>query len=58
MNKLSKIFLIIIIVLVIALTGVTISYFKVRKAAQENLNNYLDALEQITELKGEMDSDT
>ena len=58
MNKLSKIFLIIIIVLVIALTGVTISYFKVRKAAQENLNNYLDALKQITELKGEMDSDT
>ncbi len=58
MNKLSKIFLIIIIVLVVALTGVTISYFKVRKAAQENLNNYLDALKQITELKGEMDSDT
>ena len=51
MNKLSKIFLIIIIVLVIALTGVTISYFKVRKAAHENLNNYLDALKQIQELQ-------
>ncbi len=55
MNKLSKIFLAIIIVLTIALIGVTISYFNVRKAASDNLNNFLNALEKVHELEVERD---
>ncbi len=55
MNKLSKIFLAIIIILVIALIGITMAYFNVRKAATDNMNNFLNALEKVHELEVERD---
>lgn len=50
MNKLSKIFLLIIVLLVIALSIMTFSYFKMKKFAQDNLNLYLNAESEITQL--------
>lgn len=44
MNKISKIFLLIIIVLLIALIVMTYSYFKMRTSAKENLQDYLTEL--------------
>lgn len=56
MNKTSKIFLVIIIILIILL-GVTVySYFDMKRTAQKNMNNYLNALGQVHELKVELDS--
>lgn len=48
MNKLSKLLLVIIAILVIALGMMTFSYFNMRKAAQENLDLYLKAESKIT----------
>ncbi len=48
MDKLSKIFLVIIIILVIALTVLAFSYFDMKKAAQKNLDLCLKAEEKIT----------
>lgn len=50
MNKLNKIFLGIIIVLVIALGTMTYLYFNMRKQAIENLNAYLNAANVIYDL--------
>ena len=50
MNKLSKILLLVIVILVIALGVMTFSYFKVKKAAQENLSLYLEAEKEIMQL--------
>lgn len=50
MNKLNKVFLVIIIILVIALGIVTSLYFNMRQVAHENLEAYLNAEKQITEL--------
>ena len=47
MNKLSKIFLVIIIILTIICIAMTISYFKMKKAAKDNLYNHLTALTEI-----------
>lgn len=48
MNKLSKVFLVIIVILVIALGIMTFSYFNMKKAAQENLELFLKAESKIT----------
>lgn len=48
MNNLSKIFLVIIVILVIALGIMTVSYFNMKKTAQENLDLYLKAERKIT----------
>ncbi len=53
MNKLSKILLLVIVILVIALGIMTSSYFKVKKAAQENLSLYLEAEKEIMQLNEE-----
>ena len=48
MNKLYKLFLGIIVVLVIILGIMTFSYFNMKKTAQENLELYLNAESKIT----------
>ncbi|MBQ2835571.1 MAG: hypothetical protein IJE68_01890 [Clostridia bacterium] len=48
MNKLSKLFLGIIIILVIALGILISSYFNMKKIAQENLDMYLKSESKIT----------
>ncbi len=53
MNKLSKILLFIIIILIIALGIMTFSYFKMKTAAQDNLNLYLEANKKIMQLNEE-----
>ena len=53
MNKLSKILICIIVVLTIALAIMTYSYIKVRQAAKDNLNNFLQACSQVYELQKE-----
>lgn len=50
MNKANKIFLVIIVVLIIALGGMTYLYFNMRKQAIENLNAYLNAANVIYDL--------
>ena len=50
MNKLSKILLAVIIILVIALVITLFAYFDVKKAAKENLNLYLKSEERITNI--------
>ena len=40
MGKLNKILISIIVLLIIILAIVTCSYFRVKKAAQDNLNNF------------------
>lgn len=50
MNKLSKIFLGIIIILVIALGIMTYLYFNMRTIAKNNLNNLLEECEEKWEL--------
>ena len=47
MNKLSKIFLGIIIVLVLALSIMVYKYIDVKNAAQENLNEVLKSAEEL-----------
>lgn len=49
MNKLSKIFLTIIIVLVIALGIMTYLYFNMRGIAKRNLGYYVDAATALQE---------
>lgn len=56
MGKLNKILISIIVLLIIILAIVTYSYFRVKKAAQDNLNNFLEATNQIHELEKECDS--
>lgn len=50
MNKLSKILLAVIIILVIALVITLFAYFDVKKVAKENLNLYLKSEERITNI--------
>lgn len=50
MNKLCKILLAVIIILVIALVITLFAYFDVKKAAKENLNLYLKSEERITNI--------
>ena len=47
MNKLSKIFLGIIIVLVLALSIMVYKYIDVKNAAQDNLNEILKSAEEL-----------
>ena len=47
MNKLNKIFLSIIIILVIALVIMTGLYFNMRRIAKENLNSYVNVAEEV-----------
>lgn len=47
MNKLSKIFLGIIIVLVLALSIMVYKYIDVKNAAQDNLNEVLKSAEEL-----------
>ena len=56
MGKLNKILISIIVLLIIILAIVTYSYFRVKKVAQDNLNNFLEATNQIHELEKECDS--
>lgn len=50
MNKLSKIFLIINIILVIALGIMTYLYFDMRTIAKQNLDAYVDAATEILKI--------
>lgn len=51
MNKLSKIFLAIIIILLIALSFVTFKYLKLRDVVYEHLGNYEFTYENIEQKK-------
>ncbi len=51
MNKLNKILVCIIIILVIALSIITYQYFKMKNIAKENFNNYTNALSEIYKLQ-------
>ncbi len=46
MNKMSKIFLVIIVILLIALGIITSLYFNMRTSAKTNLNYFLNEVEQ------------
>ena len=50
MNKLSKILLCIVVILVIALVVMSTLYFKMKKAAKDNLNAFLNSEAKIVEL--------
>lgn len=50
MNKMSKIFLCIIVILLIALGIVSFSYFRARKSAKSNLYYFFREKAKITEL--------
>lgn len=50
MNRLSKIFLIINIILVIALGIMTYLYFDMRTIAKQNLDAYVDAATEILKI--------
>lgn len=54
MNKLSKIFLIIIVILMIALGILTYLYFNMRKVARNNLDELLKTSEQYSNQIGEL----
>lgn len=48
MNKLSKVLLVVVVILIVALSIVSISYFKTKKVAKENLELYLNSEKKIT----------
>ena len=50
MDKLSKILLCIVVILVIALVVMSTLYFKMRKAAKDNLNAFLNSEAKIVEV--------
>lgn len=50
MDKLSKILLCIVVILVIALMVMSTLYFKMKKAAKDNLNAFLNSEAKIVEL--------
>ncbi|CDD15972.1 unknown [Clostridium sp. CAG:798] len=50
MDKLSKILLCIVVILVIALVVMSTLYFKMKKAAKDNLNAFLNSEAKIVEL--------
>ena len=50
MDKLSKILLCIVVILVIALVVMSTLYFKMEKAAKDNLNAFLNSEAKIVEL--------
>ena len=50
MDKLSKILLCIVVILVIALVVMSTLYFKTKKAAKDNLNAFLNSEAKIVEL--------
>lgn len=50
MNKLSKILICIILILVIALAIMTYQYFKMKDTAKENFDNYTNTLNDYYEL--------
>ena len=50
MDKLSKILLCIVVILVIALVVMSTLYFKMKKAAEDNLNAFLNSEAKIVEL--------
>ena len=55
MNKLSKIFLVIIILLIIALTTVTMLYINMRENAKKNLTEFLNTAEKLYEANTKID---
>lgn len=54
MSKLNKIFLAIIIILFIALSIMTFLYFNMRANAKNNLDNFLQACEEKSQLYQEL----
>ena len=57
MNKLSKIFLVIIIVLVLALCIMSYLYVNMRKSSQQNLDSQLtNAYQRIDELENKINT--
>lgn len=50
MDKLSKILLCIVVILLIALVVMSTLYFKMKKAAKDNLNAFLNSEAKIVEL--------
>lgn len=50
MNKLSKIFLVTILILIIALSIMTYMYFDMKKTAQKNLDSYVEVAEKLVEI--------
>lgn len=55
MNKLNRIFLGIMIVLVIALITMTVLYFNMKSVAKKNLNEYLNKCEETSKLYEKID---
>ena len=51
MNRLSKVLLVIIVILTIALGIMTHAYFSMKKAAKENLNYYLEAKGELLKIQ-------
>ncbi len=54
MNKLSKIFLVVIILLVIALGVVTYLYIDMRKVAENSKNDLLDLSNKMYEIRSQL----
>lgn len=50
MNRLNKIFLVVIIMLVIALAVMVYMYFDMRKTAKTNLDAYVEAANKLVEI--------
>ncbi|MCI8654920.1 MAG: hypothetical protein HFJ48_03475 [Clostridia bacterium] len=55
MNKLSKIFLVIIIILTIALTGMTYAFFYMMNVAKHNLELAIDCQRRLSEAYEKLD---
>lgn len=51
MKKREKIYIVLIVLLIVILFILGHSYFKVRKAAQDNLNYFFEATNQVHELE-------
>lgn len=47
MNKLDKILICIIVILVIVLSCITFQYFKMKETAQNNLQDYLNTKQEL-----------
>ena len=57
MNKLSKIFLVIIIILIVALCIITYLYFDMKENAQTMRDSYVSISTDLINLKGDYEAD-
>lgn len=56
MKKSEKILLLIVAILTVALITMTVAFFNMRKTAENNLQELLDAKKQMTELREKLDT--